>query len=271
MSNPVQDQDEDIIILWDTDDGLDIENSDILSNQWEKKEEILWNSEGILSQNNETSIPLVSPITEVSKEDNLFNFGIDESKTESIQEVSSSIKTNEESIFPWFNLDTEKQNQVVLDQEQWKEELIQAQTPVQKSVVDFLQEEAKQQENNLSFPPISETDTSSSSWTSAIQSDDDSSDMNAILQATIQKLKKRQEDIWQEKAEKITQIDTRNEKIKFLKEEVNDLKDNVESLDTENQKIEANIIALEKMKLGEVNSLESVDPVKKRVARTKAV
>jgi hypothetical protein len=56
-----------------------------------------------------------------------------------------------------------------------------------------------------------------------------------------------------------------------LKEEVNDLKDNVESLDTENQKIEANIIALEKMKLGEVNSLESVDPVKKRVARTKAV
>jgi|GEM_PF-1297757 len=92
--------------------------------------------------------------------------------------------------------------------------------------------------------------------------------MNGILEATIQKLKARQIAISEEKDEKITQIDTRNDKIKTLKEEVSDLKDNVEALDTENQKIEANITSLEKMKLG--NEVVEVE-AKKRVARAKAV
>ncbi|NUJ97769.1 hypothetical protein HGA92_03190 [Candidatus Gracilibacteria bacterium] len=267
MSNPVQDQDEDIIILGDTDDGLDIENSDILSTQGEKKEEILGNSENILSQNNETSIPLVSPVTEVSKEDNLFDFGIDENKNEVTQEIDSQAKANEENVFSGFDLDTKNQEQVVVSsQEQLKEELIQAQTPAQESVVNFLQEEKKEEENDFSFLQAN-SDTSSSSGTTSTQGDDD---MNTILEATIQKLKARQIAISEEKDEKITQIDTRNDKIKTLKEEVSDLKDNVEALDTENQKIDANIATLEKMKLGEVNIIAE-EGAKKRVARAKAV
>jgi hypothetical protein len=72
--------------------------------------------------------------------------------------------------------------------------------------------------------------------------------MDDILQETIGKLKLRQENISRIKETKNADIDLHNGKIKMLQDKVSSLKSEVDGLDVENTKIQANISSLESMK-----------------------
>lgn len=72
--------------------------------------------------------------------------------------------------------------------------------------------------------------------------------MDDILQEAIGKLKLRQENISRIKDTKNADIDLHNGKIKMLQDKVASLKTEVDGLDVENTKIQANISSLESMK-----------------------
>lgn len=72
--------------------------------------------------------------------------------------------------------------------------------------------------------------------------------MDDILQEAIGKLKLRQENISRIKEAKNADIEVHNGKIKMLQDKVTTLKSEVDWLDIENSKIQANIVSLESMK-----------------------
>jgi hypothetical protein len=243
MSNPVQDQDEDIIILWDITDVNQPQTNDAWEKDLEKRE--VFPTDFVSNTPNENSSPTNNKIEEDSPFDFGFDTGVEEKSI--IQE-----QKREENSFSWFDLPSQNQNN-----ENSQEEILKnTEQQIPQSVSSFL-DEKREESDIISFPQ---------GWSSSSTGDDD---MNSILETTIKKLKKRQLDIAEDKTNKIEQIDIRNEKIRTLKEEVADLKDWVEVLNVENQKIEANITNLEKMKLGSEPIVEV--EVKKKVQKIKVV
>ena len=148
-----------------------------------------------------------------SKEDDIFDFGIEE---EIKQE--DAIETNVEEVSKDDNVEWDNSFDISLEDNETSDEV------VAEEVI------------------ATSWDDSSSWW-------DDWDDVNAILNATIAKLIVRKEQIESVKEKTIDSIAKLNEEIKWLQTEVKNHKTEVKEFDKETAKISENVESLEKMKM----------------------